>query len=53
MEREGRDPGLTVLPPWWATWWFRSLMGLAFVGLILGAYKLRVNELKRREKLLK
>ena len=25
---------ITVLPPWWATWWFRSLMGLAFVGLI-------------------
>ena len=23
---------LTILPPWWATWWFRSLMGLAFVG---------------------
>ena len=28
-------------------------MGLAFVGLIFGAYKVRVNELKRREKLLK
>ena len=24
-------------------------MGLAFVGLIFGAYTLRVNELKRRE----
>ena len=37
------EPGATlhiaILPPWWATWWFRSLMGLAFVGLILGAYK--------------
>ena len=28
-------------------------MGLAFVGLILGVYTLRVNELKRRERLLK
>ena len=36
-----------------ANWWFRSLMGLAFGGLILGVYALRVNELKRREKVLK
>ena len=28
-------------------------MVLAFVGLILGAYTLRVNELKRREEVLK
>ena len=50
---KGVTLAVTVLPPWWATWWFRSLMGLAFVGLILGAYTLRVNELKRREKVLK
>ena len=50
---KGVTLAVTVLPPWWATWWFRSLMGLAFVGLILGVYTLRVNELKRREKVLK
>ena len=49
---KGVTLALTVLPPWWATWWFRSLMGLAFVGLIFGAYKVRVKELKRREKQL-
>ena len=49
---KGVTLALTVLPPWWATWWFRSLMGLAFVGLILGAYKLRVKGLKQREKQL-
>jgi signal transduction histidine kinase/ligand-binding sensor domain-containing protein/CheY-like chemotaxis protein/HPt (histidine-containing phosphotransfer) domain-containing protein len=43
---------ITVLPPWWATWWFRSLMGLAFVGLILGTHRLRVKGLKLREKRL-
>ena len=31
---KGVTLAITVLPPWWATWWFRSLMGLAFVGLI-------------------
>ena len=49
---KGVTLALTVLPPWWATWWFRSLMGLAFVGLILGAYKVRVRGLKQREKQL-
>jgi signal transduction histidine kinase/CheY-like chemotaxis protein/HPt (histidine-containing phosphotransfer) domain-containing protein len=50
---KGVTLALTVLPPWWATWWFRSLMGLTFVGLIAGAYTIRVSELKQREKLLK
>ena len=49
---KGVTLALTVLPPWWTTWWFRSLMGLAFVGLIFGGYKVRVRELKRREKRL-
>ena len=49
---KGVTLALTVLPPWWATWWFRSLMGLAFVGLIFGGYKVRVRELERREKRL-
>ena len=49
---KGVSLALTVLPPWWATWWFRSLMGLAFVGLILGAYKSRIKGLKQREQQL-
>ena len=49
---EGVSLALTVLPPWWATLWFRSLTGLVFVGVILGAYKARIKGLKRREKQL-
>ncbi len=49
---DGVSLALTILPPWWATWWFRSLMGLAFVGLILGTYKLRIRGLKEREQQL-
>ncbi|HEU5202038.1 MAG TPA: ATP-binding protein, partial [Nitrospira sp.] len=49
---QGVTLAITVLPPWWRTWWFRSLMGLAFVGLIFGGYKVRVRELERREKRL-
>src|SRR4029079_16079771 len=43
---------LTVLAPWWATWWFRTLMGFAFVGLVLGAYKSRIKVLQPREQQL-
>ena len=49
---KGVTLNLTVLPPWWRTWWFRSLMGLAFVGLMFGAYKVRVRGMERRERRL-
>jgi signal transduction histidine kinase/streptogramin lyase len=43
------EPGavldITILPPWWATWWFRSLAGaLALLGLV-SAYKVRVRQI--------
>ena len=34
---------ITVLPPWWATWWFRSFVILSGVGLVFGAYRTRVK----------
>ncbi len=42
---KGVTLGLTVLPPWWATWWFRSIAGLAIAGAMLAAYKARVRGL--------
>ena len=45
VEREGRDPAITVLPPWWATWWFRCIAGLTCVGLVLAVYRSRVRGL--------
>ena len=49
---KGATLALTVLAPWWATWWFRTLMGFAFVGLVLGAYKSRIKVLQQREQRL-
>jgi hypothetical protein len=46
MEREGHHLAITVLPAWWATWWFRSLVGLSIMGLVLGAYRTRVKSLE-------
>jgi signal transduction histidine kinase/CheY-like chemotaxis protein/HPt (histidine-containing phosphotransfer) domain-containing protein len=38
---------ITVLPPWWATWWFRSLMLAAVVGVALAGHRRRVRVLQR------
>jgi signal transduction histidine kinase/CheY-like chemotaxis protein len=37
---------ITVLPPWWATWWFRSLVVLLVAGTIWAIYRSRVRNLK-------
>ncbi len=39
---------IIVLPPWWETWWFRSVAGLFVVGLIAAGYSYRVRNLHRR-----
>jgi signal transduction histidine kinase len=43
------EPGavldITILPPWWATWWFRLLAGaIALLGLV-SAYQVRVRQI--------
>ena len=38
-----------VVPSFWNSWWFRSLLGFLFVGIVVYGYNRRVAELKRRE----
>jgi ligand-binding sensor domain-containing protein len=38
----------TILPPWWATAWFRSLAGIAFLGLIFTGFRLRTRQLEKK-----
>ncbi len=45
---EGTALIITITPPWWETWWFRSLSGLAVVGLLVAGYSYRVSSLRRR-----
>jgi signal transduction histidine kinase len=33
----------TILPPWWQTWWFKSLAGLLVLGLLLSGLKYYIN----------
>jgi hypothetical protein len=34
---------VAILPPWWATWWFRVFVGIFTVGLMIGAFQLRLR----------
>ncbi len=45
-DEKGVTLAITVLPPWWATWWFRSIAGLSIVGLTFGAYRSHVRRLQ-------
>ena len=43
------EPGIalriTILPPWWETWWFRLLCFVAFVGILWTLYLLRLGQM--------
>lgn len=40
---------IEVLPAFWNSWWFRLMLGIVLVGIIIYGYNRRVAELKRRE----
>lgn len=42
-----------VLPPWWATWWARTLEIAAILALIYGYYRFRVNQIKKKAEMLR
>jgi len=46
---EGTSIKITITPPWWQTWWFKSC-GAAMIFLTAGyGYKKRVNKLKKEK----
>jgi signal transduction histidine kinase/ligand-binding sensor domain-containing protein/DNA-binding response OmpR family regulator len=47
---EGAVIAITITPPWWQTRWFRSAVGLALLGLVFGAYRLRVRSLQQHSR---
>jgi ligand-binding sensor domain-containing protein/signal transduction histidine kinase len=46
------EPGtslhITVLPPWWATWWFRTAYTAFAVLVLAAAYVIRMRQLSRQ-----
>jgi signal transduction histidine kinase/ligand-binding sensor domain-containing protein/CheY-like chemotaxis protein/HPt (histidine-containing phosphotransfer) domain-containing protein len=43
---------ITVLPPYWKTWWFRGLVVLLVAGIGYGVFRIRVDGLRRQKDLL-
>jgi signal transduction histidine kinase/ligand-binding sensor domain-containing protein len=39
-----------IRPPWWRTWTFWTLLGLAALGLVAGAYQYRIRQILRLER---
>jgi signal transduction histidine kinase/ligand-binding sensor domain-containing protein len=46
----GTSLRVTVVPPFWATWWFRGVMLFTLLGVVYGSYRLRVRNLEARER---
>jgi signal transduction histidine kinase len=46
------DPGaeleITILPPWWATWWFRTAYALAAILLLWSVYRYRMRQIAQQ-----
>jgi two-component sensor histidine kinase/ligand-binding sensor domain-containing protein len=42
---------LIFLPKWYQTWWFKSLLALTAITIGYGLYRLRINQLKKEEKI--
>jgi len=48
----GRSIVITILPPFWETWWFRLLLGFFILGAITIAYIFRINRIKKQKLVL-
>jgi len=44
----GTSVRITVVPPFWSTWWFRGVVLITALGLFYGGYLLRVRNLEMR-----
>ncbi|MCK5034010.1 MAG: sensor histidine kinase, partial [Calditrichia bacterium] len=44
---EGTSIDITITQPWWQTWWFRALLAISFIGLLILAYNYRVSHFRK------
>ncbi|HAS40962.1 MAG TPA: histidine kinase [Microscillaceae bacterium] len=47
--KKGKIIKISVVPPFWATWWFRIGVGVMLLGLIIIGYSQRLQSIKRRQ----
>ena len=48
----GTSIKITVLPPWYGTWWFRVLMFVSIIGTSIGFIYWRINDLEKQKLIL-
>ncbi len=49
---EGAKLDVIITPPFWMTWWFRTLAGALILGLLFFAYRRRVASIEKQRRLL-
>ena len=49
---DGLAVKVTIVPPFWATWWFRTIVALILAGTAVGGYRLRVRNVEARSRAL-
>ncbi|GAB3543822.1 two-component regulator propeller domain-containing protein [Spirosoma fluminis] len=49
---EGTSLQITILPPWWATWWAYGLYIVALIGAVVGGLRTYTNRIRQREELV-
>jgi signal transduction histidine kinase/DNA-binding response OmpR family regulator/streptogramin lyase len=43
---------LTIIPPFWMTWWFRLLVVAGMIGAVISFYRFRINTIKAQKRKL-
>ena len=46
---DGATLAITILPPWWKTWWLRSLLAALLLGTAWGAFQVRTRAMRRQK----
>jgi ligand-binding sensor domain-containing protein/class 3 adenylate cyclase len=47
-----RSIDIVIAPPFWQTWWFKTLMGIIFAALLYGIYRWRTATLHKQKRIL-
>lgn len=47
-----RSIDVVIAPPFWQTWWFKTLMGIIFVALLYVIYRWRTATLRKQKRIL-
>ncbi|HET6226995.1 MAG TPA: histidine kinase, partial [Bacteroidia bacterium] len=42
---------ITITPPFWQTWWFRTIAAISIIGLLYWLFKIRIASVRKKEQL--